>query len=88
MALLKPKFKYKQAFQISVLVNLILLVMGLLLLINSPVEAAAKLSRIGSTGQTTSYKLQMTKNDIVFTYCPNDEPNLGYLRNQKALTCP
>lgn len=84
MATPKTKNNYKLAFRLSVLVNLMLLLMGLVFLINSSVEAAPKLSSIGSN----SYNLNMGKNDIIYVYCPRNEPNLGYLSNQMALTCP
>lgn len=86
-----PKFKlnYKKAFKLSLLVNALVLVIGLLLLVQSPVGAAVRVSRIGAAGKTVSHKLQMAKTDIVFTYCTTGgEPKLGYLRNQLALTCP
>ncbi|HEY9706612.1 MAG TPA: hypothetical protein V6D48_00240 [Oculatellaceae cyanobacterium] len=86
-----PRFKlnYKKAFKLSLLVNALVLVIGLLLLVQSPVGAAVRVSRIGAAGKTVSHKLQMGKTDIVFTYCTTGgEPKLGYLRNQLALTCP
>lgn len=86
-----PRFKlnYKKAFKLSLLVNALVLVIGLLLLVQSPVGAAVRVSRIGAAGKTVSHKLQMGKTDIVFTYCTTGgEPTLGYLRNQLALTCP
>jgi hypothetical protein len=86
-----PKFKlnYKKAFKLSLLVNALVLVIGLLLLVQSPVGAAVRVSRIGAAGKTVSHKLQMAKTDIVFAYCTTGgEPKLGYLRNQLALTCP
>lgn len=88
MAFPKSKIKYKLALRLSVLVNAFLLVIGLVLLINYPVEAAAKLKFVGSTPNHASYNLEMGQNDIIFVFCPSDEPNLDYLRNQKALTCP
>ena len=89
----QPKFKlnYKKAFKLSLLVNALVLVIGLLLLVQSPVGAAVRVSRIGAgaAGKTVSHKLQMAKTDIVFAYCTTGgEPKLGYLRNQLALTCP
>ncbi|MFH7025745.1 MAG: hypothetical protein ACHBN1_10140 [Heteroscytonema crispum UTEX LB 1556] len=83
----KSKLNYKQAFKLSLVINGVLLAIGLLLFINSPTLAAARLSRIGSTGQTTSYKLRTTNKDIVFVECNNGTPNLGLLSNQEALTC-
>lgn len=86
-----PRFNlnYKKAFKLSLLVNALVLVIGLLLLVQSPVGAAVRVSRIGGAGKTVSHKLQMAKTDIVFTYCTTGgEPKLGYLRNQLALTCP
>ncbi len=86
-----PRFKlnYKKAFKLSLLVNALVLVIGLLLLVQSPVGAAVRVSRIGAAGKTVSHKLQMAKTDIVFAYCTTGgEPKLGYLRNQLALTCP
>jgi hypothetical protein len=87
----QPKFKlnYRKAFKVSLLVNALVLVIGLLLLIQSPVGAAVRVSRIGAAGKTVSHKLQMAETDIVFTYCTTGgEPKLGYLSNQLALTCP
>lgn len=86
----KFKFNYKKAFQLSLLVNTLVLVIGWLLLVQSPVGAVANLTRIGRAAKTTSYKLQMDKTDIVFVYCKTAsvEPTLGTLRNQKSLTCP
>jgi hypothetical protein len=85
----QSKLNYKQAFKFSLLVNALVLVIGLLLLVQSPVGAAVRLSRIGSAGKTVSHKLQMAKTDIIFVQCnTGGEPKLGYLRNQLALTCP
>jgi len=85
----KFKLNYKQAFKIFLLVNALVLVIGLLLFVQSPVGAAVRLSRIGAAGKTVSHKLQMAKTDIIFVQCnTGGEPKLGYLRNQLALTCP
>jgi hypothetical protein len=87
----QPKFKlnYKQAFRLSLLANALVLVIGLLLFVQSPGEAAVRVTRIGSAGKIVSHKLQMAKTDIVFVECNTGaEPKLGYLRNQLALTCP
>ncbi len=87
----QPTFKlnYKQTFRLSLVVNALVLVIGLLLLVQSPGNAAVKLTRIGGAGKITSYKMQMAKTDIVFVECNTGaEPKLGYLRNQLALTCP
>lgn len=86
----KVKFNYKKAFQLSLLVNALVLVIGWFLLVQSPAGAVANLTRIGRADKTTSYKLRMDKTDIVFVYCKTTsvEPALGILRNQKALTCP
>jgi hypothetical protein len=85
----KFKFNYKKALKVSLLVNALVLVIGLLLLVQSPVGAAVRVSRIGAAGKTVSHKLQMTKTDIVYVYCTTGgEPKLGYLSNQLALTCP
>ena len=87
----QPGFKlnYKKAFQLSLLVNALVLVIGLLLFLQSPVGAAVRVNRIGSSGRTASHKLQMAKTDIVFVECnTGGEARLGYLRNQLALTCP
>lgn len=87
----QPKFKlnYKQAFRFSLLANALVLVIGLLLFVQSPGEAAVRVTRIGAAGKIVSHKLQMAKTDIVFVQCnTGGEPKLGYLRNQLALTCP
>ncbi|HEY9611761.1 hypothetical protein [Allocoleopsis sp.] len=87
----QPKFKlnYKQAFRLSLLANALVLVIGLLLFVQFPGEAAVRVTRIGGAGKTVSHKLQMAKTDIVFVECNTGaEPKLGYLRNQLALTCP
>lgn len=87
----QPQFKlnYKQAFKLSLLINTLVLVIGLLLFVQSPVGATVRLTRIGSGEKTVSHKLQMGKTDIIFVQCnTGGEPKLGYLRNQLALTCP
>lgn len=78
----------KLSLRLSIFMNVVLLVIGLVLLINSPGEAAPKLSAVGSTASSASYNLEMGQNDIIYVYCPSDEPTLGYLSSQMALTCP
>jgi hypothetical protein len=59
----------KKAFKLSLLVNALVLVIGLLLLVQSPVGATVRVNWIGSSGRTASHKLQMAKTDIVFVEC-------------------
>ena len=83
------KSNYKKIFKLPLLVNALVLVIGLLLLAQSPVGAVVRVNRIGSSGRVTSHRLQMAKTDIVFVECTTgSEPKLGYLSNQLALTCP
>lgn len=84
------RFAYKRAFRLSSILNVLLIaaaVVGLWQTLASAVE----LRVVGSTDSTTTYRLDMDLNQIVYVECVSaygGEPTLGYLSNELALTCP
>jgi len=79
----------KQTFRLSLWLNVVLIVVGIVVLINTPAQAV-NLEVIGKTDGTTSYYLHMRSSDVVFVECAGSasEASLGYLNNQQAITCP
>jgi hypothetical protein len=81
---------YKRALRLSLLLNFMLIVMAIVVWTQSP-AAAVTLRVIGVVDSTTSYRLDVDVNQIVYVSCVSaygGEAELGYLRNEQALTCP
>lgn len=84
------RFSYARAFRVSLLINVVLIVASIVMFFHAPVSAVT-LRVVGSADDTTSYRLDVESDEIIYVYCADrsgTEAQLGYLSNVQALTCP
>ncbi|EDX83531.1 hypothetical protein S7335_711 [Synechococcus sp. PCC 7335] len=84
------RFAYKRAFRLSLILNALLIVMAVITFLQTPASAVT-LRVVGSTDSSTTYRLDVDLEQIVYVRCVSaygGEPSLGYLSNELALTCP